>query len=720
MKEDRYLELDFTDITARYPINRRDFLKLSGGGIFIIVTLRDVLAHPQERRRRRFRLNYPTDFNAYLKIGEDGKVTCFTGKIEMGQGIVTSLAQMIADELEVSLESVEMVMGDTDLCPWDLGTFGSMTTRFFGPALRAAGAEAKAVLMDLASEHLKVPTSQLTVKDGVVLDKTKKDHQVTYAQLAQGKKITRHLQEKAAVKKASEFKIMGRPVLRRDAIEKVTGQAKFAADIHFPEMLYARILRPPAHGAKLIHADTSVARKIEGVQIVQEGDLIAVLHKYPDEAEKALAKIEAKFDLPESKLDDENIFEHLLKVAPEGNTVAQGGDIKSGEKHAAITFEETYLNSYVSHAPIEPHSAVAKIEGDRITVWASTQRPFGARDEIAEALGWPAEKVRVITPYVGGGFGGKGRNQQAIEAARLAKVTKKPVQVAWTRAEEFFYDTFRPAAIVKIKSGITDTGKVAFWDYHVYFAGERGSQQFYDIPHHRTVVHGSGWRGTPGSHPFRTGAWRAPANNTNTFARESQIDMMAAKAGMDPLEFRLKNLTDKKIQRVLKAAAEKFGWTPSKTPSDRGFGIACAMDVGSYVATMAEVEVDKATGNVHIKRVVCAQDMGLVINPEGARIQIEGCIMMGLGYALTEEIHFRGGEVKDFNFNTYEIPRFSWLPEIETVLIDSEDPNPHGCGEPAIVCMGAVIANAIFDATGARLFQLPMTPERIEEAMRRI
>ncbi|MFQ6114576.1 MAG: molybdopterin cofactor-binding domain-containing protein, partial [bacterium] len=393
MKEDQYLDIDFSDISAQFPLDRRKFLKLLGGGIVILFTSIDAFALQQERRRRRFRLNYPTDFNAYLRIGEDGRVTCFTGKIEMGQGIVTSLAQMIADELEVSLESVDMVMGDTALCPWDLGTFGSMTTRFFGPALRAAGAEAKVVLMDLASEHLKVPKNQLIVKDGVIFDKTKKGHQVTYAQLANGKKITRHLKEKAVVKKASEFKIMGKPVLRRDALEKVTGQAKFAADIHFPEMLYARILRPPAHGAKLINLDTSAARKVKGVQIVQEGDLVAVLHKYPDEAEKALSKITAKFELPESNLDEKNIFEHLIKVAPPGNNVAQGGNLKNGVNRASVTFEQTYLNSYVSHTPIEPHAAVAKIEGGKMTVWASTQRPFGARDEIAEALGGPSEKV---------------------------------------------------------------------------------------------------------------------------------------------------------------------------------------------------------------------------------------------------------------------------------------------------------------------------------------
>ena len=290
------------------------------------------------------------------------------------------------------------------------------------------------------------------------------------------------------------------------------------------------------------------------------------------------------------------------------------------------------------------------------------------------------------------------------------------MQVCWSRAEEFFYDTFRPAAVVKIKSGITESGKAVLWDYSVYFAGERGSTLFYDVPHHRTAVCGEWGRGG-GAHPFATGPWRAPSNNTNTFARESHIDVMAAKAGMDPLEFRLKNLKDERMIRTLKAAADKFGWTPSITPSGRGVGIACGVDSGTYVSTMAEVEVDEETGKVRVKRVVCAQDMGIVVNPEGAKIQIEGCITMGLGYALTEELRFRGGEILTSNFNTYEIPRFSWVPEIETVLVKADEISPQGGGEPAIIVMGGVIANAVADATGARLFQLPMTPERVKAAI---
>lgn len=713
MKKDDFLAMDFYDICPGLPLSRRKFLKLMGGGIVILFTVRNPLFLEAQRRSGQ---RLPDDFNAFLRIGEDGRVSCFTGKIEMGQGVVTSLAQMLADELEVPLDSVDMVMGDTDLCPWDMGTWGSMTTRFFGPPLRAAAAEARAVLIELAAEHFRSDPSQLIAEAGFICHKSQKQKKVSYAQLAKGKKIVKHLAGKALQEKPDDFSIVGKPVLRLDSVEKVTGRAKYAGDLREPGMLYARILRPPAHGAKLSDVDTSAAKNVEGTSIIQEDGLIAVLHDDPEQAEKALRMVKARWEKPEAKVDENNIFDHLLQVAPEGEVVSEGGVLAEGEKISKTVIANTYLDGYVAHAPIETHTALAKVGGNKATIWASTQNPFGVKDEVASVLGFPAENVRVITPWVGGGFGGKASNRQTGEAARLAKLTGKPVQVAWTRAEEFFYDTFRPAAVVKVKAGVDASGRMTFWDYGVYFAGERGSQHFYDIPHHRTMSFGSGWRGTPGSHPFGTGAWRAPANNTNTFARESQVDALAAAAGMDPLEFRLKNLKDERMIRVLRAVARKFGWTPAKVPSGRGYGIATGIDAGTYVAHMAEVEVDKKTMQVRVKRVVCAQDMGLSINPEGSKIQMEGCITMGLGYALSEDIHFKGGEILDSNFDTYEIPKFSWLPKIETVLIEDRNAAPQGGGEPAIICMGAVIANAIHDAIGVSVFQLPMTAERIKQA----
>jgi CO/xanthine dehydrogenase Mo-binding subunit len=719
MNESDFLALNFRDIHQvedLYPQSRREFLKRLGGGIIIFVAFCDYASAQGEGRWRGNRPGLPADFNAFLRIGEDG-VTCFTGKIEMGQGPITSLPQMLAEELGIQPETVQIVMGDTELCPWDMGTFGSMTTRFFGPPLRAAAAEAKAVLFELAAEALKLPQTQLAAKDGVIFDKENPQHRVRYGDLAKGQKIERHIEVKPALKAPAEFKVIGKSLTRRDARDKVTGKARYAGDIRLPGMLYAKILTPPAHGAKLKSVDTSRAGEISGAQVVREEDLIAVLHEFPDVAETALEKIKADYEIPEAKVDDKSIFDHLLSVAPPAHVLEEGGDLDEGRKASARKFDSTYLNSYVAHAAMETHTALAHVEGDKATVWASTQNPFGAQGEIARAIGLPAEKVRVITPFVGGGFGGKTFNLEAIQAARLSKATGKPVQVMWSREEEFFHDTFRPAAIVKISSGVDNAGKMAFWDYAVFWAGERGSQQFYTVPHHRTVAHGSGWQGGAGVHPFGTGAWRAPGNNTNTFARESQIDLMAAAAGVDPVEFRLKNLSDARMIRVLKSAAERFGWTPAKAPSKRGYGVACGIDAGAYVAAIAEVAVDPKDGSVQVKRVVCAQDMGVVVNPEGAAIQVEGCITMGLGYALAEEVHFTGGAVQDTNFDTYDIPRCAWTPKIEVQLLDNKATPPQGGGEPAIIVMGALIANAIYDATGARLFQLPMTPDRVRAAI---
>jgi len=716
-----FLAANFRDIHSYedfFTSSRRDFLKRVGGGIFIFMAINEALLGQEEAARPRGgRPGRPSDFNAYLRIGEDGRVTCFTGKIEMGQGPITSLPQEVAEELDTPLDTVDIVMGDTDQCPWDMGTFGSMTTRMFGQELRAAAAEARGVLLELAAEQLKVPQAQLVARDGVISDQQDPKNKISYGQLAKGQKITRHLQTRPALKDPSRFRIAGKPLTHRDGEAKVTGKAHYAADVRVPGMLYAKILRPPAHGATLKSADTAPAKAVPGAQVIQDGDLIAVLHEIPDVAEAALGKIRAEWDTPAATYDDKTVFDHLQSVAPPPRTVAHGGDLDAGKKSAARNFEAAYLNAYVSHSPMEPHAALCQIEGDKATVWASTQNPFGARGQVAEAIGFPVEQVRVITPFVGGGFGGKTNNREAVEAARLAKAAGKPVQVMWSREEEFFYDTFRPAAIVKISSGVDAAGKMAFWDYDVYFAGERGAAQFYSVPNHRTASRGSGFGGPASAHPFATGAWRAPGNNTNTFARESHIDIMAAGAGIDPVEFRLNNLNDPRMIRVLKAAADKFGWKPAKSPSKRGLGVACGIDAGSYVAAIAEVAVDADKGTVQVKRVVCAQDMGVVINPEGAKIQMEGCITMGLGYALTEEVHFKGGQVLDTNYDSYKLPRFSWVPEIETVLVENNETPPQGGGEPAIVLMGALIANAIHDATGARLYQLPMTPERIKAAL---
>ncbi len=698
-------------MSAGIEIDRRSFIEMLGGGIVVFVSLGPGALLAQERRR-----GYPTDFNVYLRIGEDGRVTVFSGKIEMGQGVLTSQAQMLAEDLGVALESVDMVLGDTDRCPWDMGTFGSLTTRMFGPALRAAAAEARAVLVQLASEQLGVPKDQLVVADGVVSVKSAPQRKLSYAQLARGQAIARTVDQKAVLRAVPEFTVMGRSPKRLDARDKVSGAAKYAGDIRLPGLLYAKVLRPPAHGATLVKVDASEAAKIAGVTVVNENGLVAVLHADPEVAESALRRLKAEWTNAEPGADQDGIFDELLAKAPAPTVKETKGDPEAARAAATRRFEHTYQKGYVAHTPMEPHTALASIENGKATIWASTQTPFPLRDRLAPLLGMDPKNVRVITPYVGGGFGGKSAGRQAEEAARLAKIVGRPVQVAFTRAEEFFYDTFDPASVVKIASAVDDAGKITLWDYDVYFAGDRASELFYDVPNVRMRVVG-GWMGGGSPHRFAVGPWRAPGANMNVFARESHVDVMAAAARIDPVDFRLRNTRDERARRCLQEAAQKFGWKAAPAPSGRGWGVACGVDSGSYAVLMAEVKVDRQRGTVRVERVVCAQDMGVVVNPDGATMQVEGCITMGLGYVLSEELHFRGGQVLNENFDSYEIPRFSWLPRIETVLVQNDQLPPQGGGEPAIVPMGAVIANAVFDATGARVFRLPMTPARLKAAL---
>ena len=708
-------------MTELTRMDRREFVTLLGGGIVVVVTvpfesLWDALE--QQGRQR----GYPEDINAYLHIAEDGKVTLYTGKIEMGQGIMTSLSQMAAEELGVSLDAIHIVMGDTASCPWDMGTFGSLTTRMFGPAVRAAAAQARLILTDLAAQRLGVPREAVTVENGVAYVAANRNRRASYGELAKGQRIAHTVDQKAVHRSVRQFAIMGGSPRRLDGQEKVTGAAKYAGDIRLPGMLYARVLRPPAHGAGLTRVDLAAAAALPGVTVVNQDGLVAVLAADPETAERALKLVKADFDVPAPAVNTESIFGHLLRSAAAPNTPDAAGDLDAGRKQCAHTFDVTYYNSYVAHAPIEPHTAVAQVQDGKATVWSSTQGPFSQQATIAREIGFRPEDVRVITPYVGGGFGGKVPGQQAVEAAKLAKITGKPVQVAWTRAEEFFYDTFRPAAVVKVVSGIDGDGKLALWDYQVYGAGARGSDVFYDVPNRRVRVYGEWGRAPDGMHPFAVGPWRAPAANTNRFAAEQQIDIMASGIGRDPLEFRLKNTKGPRMLGVLEAVAEAYGWKPAPSPrkTGRGRGLACGIDAGSYVAHVADVTVDLKTGKITVERVVCAQDMGVVVNPDGARMQMEGCIIMGLGYVLSEEIRFEGGRILDDGFATYQLPRFSWVPAIETVLVSNDGLSPQGGGEPAIVNMGAVVANAVFDATGVRIHRLPMTPERVLTELRKV
>ncbi len=710
MKPDKITELYFSDVDKPITYDRRKFLKKLGGGIIVVFCLGDLSLLQGWSQIDSDEIE---NFNAYLRVKEDGRVDCFTGKVEMGQGIITSLAQVLAEELDVSINSVDMIMGDTDLCPYDAGTWGSLTTRFADPVLRAAAAEAREILLDLATEQLEVPNEMLEVIDGTVFVKDNATKKITYAELTKGKKIVKSLTKKPDIKKAKDFKIIGKPVISLDAESKVTGKAKYAGDIRLPGMVYATIVRPLAYGSKKLQVDSSGLSAFEGVELIEDENLVAVVHSDPEIANKAAKKIKVKWEEPEAKADNETIFQYFNDKIKESKVFEEGGGLDVGRAASKTIIEANYLDGYKAHAPIETHSATCYFKEDKLIMWASSQTPFGTREQLAETFNMPVENVHVKQIFIGGGFGGKIYNRQAIEAAKIAKLCGKPVQLVWSRREEFMYDRFRPAALVKTIAGVDSNGKLNLWEFDIYCAGTRGTKLFYDIPNNRTRNFRKG-----DIHPFGTGAWRGPGSNTTTFARESHIETIAHKVGIDALEFRLKNLKNEKLAATLKLAAKTFGWERKKQDG-HGFGIALAVDAGTLVAMIAEVHVDKTTGVVQPIRIVCAQDMGQVVNPHGATVQTEGGITMGIGYALYEDVEFNGSRVKSRNFSNYEITRFSKTPEIECVFIDKMDSKPQGAGEPAIVCVGGAIANAVFDACGARVNRMPITPERILYAIKK-
>lgn len=693
-----------------FEMDRRDFMKRIGTGLVVAFS---VGSTPLKAGLRQ---DEDPGFNAYLRIGEDGKVTLFTGKIEMGQGPITSLPMELADELDVRLEDVDILMGDTDLCPWDEGTYGSLSTRVFGQVMRSAAAKARAILIKMAAGELSLERGQLEVIDGMVRSREDHNKKISYAQLTKGKKILETEIGDVPMKKASEFKIMGKPRFRVDSVEKVNGEARYAGDIQLPGMLTARILRPPSLGARLLAVDTSEAEGMEGVTLVKDGDFVAVLHPTRHMASKAIESIKAEWEEEAVELNHETLFDHILEIATESRELASEGQLLQGKSAAVQHIESTFKDPYIAHSPIENHTATALMENGKMKVWASCQTPYPTRDDIAETVGMDPKDVQLLPVFVGGGFGGKIYNPQATEVARLVKLTGKPVQLVFSREEEFMYDRLRPAAVVKINAGLNEAGRISYWDYAVHQGGGREAAHFYDIPHSRTRSLGAP-RGTMG-HPFFTGAWRAPSVNTNTFARESQMDILAVAAGVDPVEFRLRHLEhDPRMANVLKTGAEKFGWTPAKGPSGRGYGFALGIDVGTYVVVFVEAEVDKNTGYVQVKRALCCQDMGMIVNPQGATLQAEGCMLMGLGYALREEIQFEGRKMLSRNYDSYAITQFNMAPELDVVLMDSPHDVPHGGGEPPIVCVGGAVANAVFDATGARVFRQPLTPERVKQAI---
>jgi isoquinoline 1-oxidoreductase len=685
-----------------FQVDRRDFLKALGGGLLVCFT--HASAWTQESGRAFGGHELPNDVGAWLHIAADGQVKVFTGKVEVGQNIRTSLAQLVAEELRAPFDAITMVMGDTDLVPWDAGTFGSRTTPTMGPQLRTMAAAAREMLVGMAAQCWHVDAAALKAVDGKVTD-PQTSQSLTYGELTRGEKLVKIVSGEERLVPATDWKVAGTALPKAEGRDFVTGKHKYPSDITRPEMLFGAVLRADGFNATLDSLDSSAAEKLPGVKVVRDGDFIGVVASDALAAQHALSAIVAKWNVPEQP-SNQGLFEYL-KYNPEasGNGGPQhvAGSVAQAMASTDLKLEEQYTVEYIAHAPLEPRAAVAEWEDGKLTVWTGTQRPFGVRDELMQAFHLPVTQVRVIQPDMGSGYGGKHTGEAALEAARLAKAAGKPVKVVWTRREEFTWAYFRPAGLIEIKAGARRDGTLVAWEHHNYNSGPAAIGSPYEIANQLIQYH-------PAKSPLRQGSYRALAATANHFARESHMDGLAHAAGIDPLEFRLKNLADPRLRAVLQAAADKFGWGRSKSTSERGFGIACGTDKGGYVATCAEVQIDPSDRRVRISRVVQAWESGAVVNPDGLRSQVMGAIVQAIGGALFEKILFANGRILNPHFAWYRLPRFTDMPQIEVVLIDRKDLPSAGAGESGIVGLAPAVGNAIFAATGIRLRNMPMTP----------
>jgi len=712
---DSYIEPERYELFAEpayhfnFDLDRRDFFKWLGGGLVLVFTI-DALASQESGRqaesgRRAVNQSTPKEIGGWLHVAEDGSINVFTGKVEFGQNIRTSLSQAVADELHLPISTITLTMGDTDLTPFDMGTFGSRTTPTMAPQLRKAAAAAREALIDLAAAQWKVDRASLTVKDGRIID-TRSKRSVGFGSLTKGQKLLKVISDEVHGTPTAEWSSAGKSVAKVDGRAFVTGQHRYTSDLKLPDMLFGRVVRPSAFNSTLSSIDSREAEAIPRVKFVRDGNFVGVTAPDSQTAARAAAAIKAEWKA-DSQPSARELFDVLRKQTTESQSVNARGNVEEGLARADKKLTQTYTVAYIAHAPLEPRAAVAQWESGKLTVWTGTQRPFGVRSELAEAFHIPEERIRVIVPDTGAGYGGKHTGDAAVEAARLAQAAGKPVKLVWTREEEFTWAYFRPAGVIDISSGVQNDGTITAWEFHNYNSGPAGITHRYEAPNQKIVFHQA-------KSPLRQGSYRGLAATVNHFAREVHIDEMARTVKMDPLEFRLKNLKDDRLIAVLNGAARTLGWGRSAGSGGRGLGIAAGFEKGGYVATCAEVAVDRSSGKVKIVRVVEAFECGAIVNPDQLKNQIEGSIVMAIGGAMFEAIDFDNGRIINPRFSRYRVPRFSDVPAIEPVLIDRKDLPSAGAGETPIVGLAPAVGNAIFDATGIRLRSLPMVPNGLK------
>lgn len=694
-----------------HTIHRRNFFKLLGGGIAVVLSYSDLfglpgLLRPEEELSQADTLRADDNsIAAWIHIRENGTVAVYTGKVEVGQNIRTSLAQVVAEELAVPVSAIEMVMGDTLLTPYDRGTFGSRTTPTMGPQLRKAAASLKEVLAGMAAEQWKTGKDSVQFKDGRVVHKGS-GQTLGYGEITKGKKIVVPLDDKVALTPADQWTVAGTAVPKVNGRSFVSGKHKYVSDMVLPGMVYGKILRAPSYGASLASADVEKARLSAAVTVVKEKDFIGVTAPDPQTAASALARIDARWNSTPQPSRTE-IFKYLKDNARQ--TDGGKNTKEAAEKAfaaATLQLRQHFEVQYIAHVPLEPRAALAKWEDGQLTVWTGTQRPFGVQEELAEAFSLPKEKIRVMMPDTGSAYGGKHSGEAAVEAARLARAVGKPVKVVWTREEEFKWAYLRPGGLIEVAASVSNDGTLTSWEFHNYNSGNAGIDTPYEAGAAHIQFH-------PSNTPLKQGSYRGLAATANIFAIESVMDDLARMVKKDPLEFRLHHVKDERLKNVLQAAAEKFGWQKEKQ-AGHGHGIACGFVKNSYIATCVEVAYDKSAEQVKVLRVVAAYDCGAVINPVHLENQVMGCILQGLGGALFEEIDFMDGRILNPSLSSYRVPRFGDIPPLDIVVLNRKDIPPAGAGETPIVGIAPAIRNAIADATGIKLNTLPLIPQGLK------
>jgi len=754
------------------PISRREFLKASGA-LFVTATgssfVGDALAQTASAGSKPPLV--PTELDSWVAVGRDGRVTAFFGKMDMGQSLDIAIAQVVADELDVDVAKVDVVMGDTALTCNQGGASGSTGIWMGAKPLRSASAQARKLLVQAASAKLGVPAEQLRVDDGVVSAISDPSKTATYSELIGGRYFNHQVEwnkqtgnamdikVEAKVKTPDQYRVVGKPYTRRDLPGKVYRTEKYVTDVTVPKMLHARVVRPSRVPCTIASVDEKSIAKVKGARVVRDKDFIAVLAEREWDAVRASRMLKVSYS--DAKTDPfpamDALHDHIRKapVAKREEPVKKG-DVAAAFKGAARVVEAEYEWPFQSHASMGPGCAVADVRADSATVWSGSQKPHFVQLGVAKLLGLPPEKVHVIWMYGPGSYGRNDAGDTALDAAMLSKLAGRPVRVQGMRNDGIAWDPKGPACVHRARAAFDASGKVIGYEFVSKGFSRINIQTNESDPRDSLVGMETGlppkpsegfgtptetygfenkllaWETIPplldACSPLRTAHLRDPVGPEIHFGSEQFIDELAHAASEDPVAFRLKYVTAPRDAAVIKAAAEKAGWQARSGSIERardrsgevlhGRGIAYAQRNGTIVATVAEIEVERATGRIRAKRFTVAHDCGLIINPEGLRYTIEGNVVHGLSRTLFEEVRFDSNGVKSVDWMTYPILDIADAPEkIEVVLINHPEIAPTGAGEPTIRTIPAAVANAFFDATGIRLRRVPLTPERVKAAL---